>query len=68
VQRIPGIISQHPNPYVDLLKGPLWRRLRSLLGQGGDAVMIELLRDCGIFYHIEGSLGSYYQICGRYTV
>jgi telomerase reverse transcriptase len=50
------------------LKGPLWRRLRSLLGEGGDAIMIDLLLECGIFYHVGGTVGNYYQICGQYSV
>jgi hypothetical protein len=27
--------------------------------------MIDLLLDCSIFYHVEGTLGNYYQICGQ---
>ncbi|KAF2259198.1 hypothetical protein CC78DRAFT_525270, partial [Lojkania enalia] len=63
-QCIPGIVSHSPNTYVDTLKGPLWHRLRSLLGPGGDRMMMDLLLDCGIFYRIDSRPSNFYQLSG----
>jgi telomerase reverse transcriptase len=65
--RIPGIVAHYPNTNVATVKGPLWRRMHSLLGPGGDRTMMELLLECGIFYHVEGSHGNYNQISGTYS-
>ncbi|KAF2810104.1 uncharacterized protein BDZ99DRAFT_304375 [Mytilinidion resinicola] len=61
---IPGILSHAPNTYVDTVKGPLWCKLHSHLGQGGDRIMIDLLLDCGIFRPLQGQNGNYVQISG----
>jgi len=61
---IPGIVSRYHNSYVETLKGPLWCRLHAVLGQGGDRIMMDLLLDCGIFNHIQGRPGNYYQLSG----
>ncbi|KAF2003575.1 hypothetical protein P154DRAFT_96154 [Amniculicola lignicola CBS 123094] len=61
---IPGIACHNHNPNVEALKGPLWCRLHSILGQGGDRIMIDLIVDCGIFSSINGHPSNYYQISG----
>lgn len=61
---IPGIVSHYPNANVDTVKGPLWSRIHSMLGPGGDRIMQDLLLDCGIFCSVEGQIGNYYQLSG----
>jgi hypothetical protein len=61
---IPGLVSHHSNSYVETLKGPVWCRLHSLLGPGGDSIMMDLLLTCGIFYRLEGRPGNFYQLSG----
>ncbi|KAI9664915.1 MAG: hypothetical protein M1821_006363 [Bathelium mastoideum] len=60
---IPGIQSFHPNQYVEIVKGPHWCRLLSLLGRIGNEFMIDLLMDCGIFEAVAGA-DNLSQICG----
>lgn len=61
---IPGILCHYPNSSVETVKGPLWCRVHSLMGQGGDRVMMDLLQHCGIFCPLEGEGGNYYQLSG----
>jgi len=46
---IPGIVCQFPNQTIEEVTSPVWCQLLSLLGRGGDLVMIDLLVDCALF-------------------
>jgi telomerase reverse transcriptase len=48
---------------VRTLKEPVWCRLQSLLGQGGDRLIMDMLIDCALFMPVEGA-GNYYQLSG----
>ncbi|KAL5121967.1 Telomerase reverse transcriptase [Pleosporales sp. CAS-2024a] len=61
---IPGLVERAPNSHVRALKEPTWCRLQTLLGQGGDRVMIDMLLDCAIFLPVNGGAGNYYQLSG----
>ena len=62
---IPGILPHYPNSYVETIKGHLWCRVHSLLGQGGDRIMMDLLLDCGIFCCLDEESRNYYQLSGQ---
>lgn len=61
---LPGLTMAYPNEHAEALKRPEWSFILALLGDGGDRVMIDLLVSCGLFYPIDRSHGSYYQLSG----
>ncbi|KAB8336764.1 hypothetical protein FH972_021073 [Carpinus fangiana] len=62
---IPGLRSIHHNEHLEFVKGPLWAKIFRTLGQGGDAVILDLLLRCGVFVAVESAQGAYYQLSGE---
>ena len=62
---IPGLVSTHPNSYVQSIKEAPWPQVLTLMGKEGERTMIDLILDCGIFLTIESGHGSYYQLSGK---
>jgi len=54
---IPGIVCQFPNQTIEEVTSPVWCQLLSLLGRGGDFVMVDLLVDCALFIPASGQDG-----------
>ncbi|KAL9095597.1 MAG: hypothetical protein Q9165_002029 [Trypethelium subeluteriae] len=52
------------NEYNEIVKGPHWCQLLSLLGKDGDQFMADLLLECGIFNPLADS-DNLTQICGK---
>jgi hypothetical protein len=55
---IPGIVYHYANKHVQTLTNTTWCSLLSLLGRGGDLIVIDLLLDCCLFIPVvDGSTG-----------
>lgn len=61
---IPGLLARNPNSSVHTLIGPLWCRLKAILGEAGDRIMMDLLTESAIFSPVEGESANYYQLSG----
>lgn len=58
VAGIPGVVYQYANKHVQALTSSAWCSLLSLLGRGGDLVMVDLLLECCLFVPVvDGSKG-----------
>lgn len=49
VAGIPGVIHRFDNHHVNRITSPAWCQLLSLLGHGGELIMIDLLIECDLF-------------------
>lgn len=61
---IPGVVQQHPNENLDILKRSPWDQYLALLGAEGEAILTSLLLDCGLFIQLEQSSDNYLQVSG----
>ncbi|KAI9871385.1 MAG: hypothetical protein M1830_002966, partial [Pleopsidium flavum] len=61
---IPGIVSHYPNNHVNTLKGSVWTEVLTLLGKGGELVMLDLILDNEVFVAVESGRGNYHQLSG----
>jgi telomerase reverse transcriptase len=62
---IPDVFSLYPNGRFKALKAAPWPHILALLGQSGEAIMIDLLLDCSIFIAVEAGFQNYYQLNGQ---
>jgi hypothetical protein len=62
---IPGIMSHYPNPHIETLTSMAWCKLLSLLGRGGDLIMVDLLLDCGVFVPALDGIHGLRQLSGK---
>jgi hypothetical protein len=62
---IPGIMCHYPNPHVETVTGRPWCSLLSLLGRGGDLIMVDLLLDCGLFVPALDGIHGLRQLSGK---
>jgi hypothetical protein len=65
VPGIPGIVCQYPNPHIETVTGKPWCKLLSLLGRGGDLIMVDLLLDCGLFVPAMDGIHGFRQLSGK---
>jgi hypothetical protein len=65
VPGIPGVLCQYPNPHVETVTNKPWCKLLSMLGKGGDLIMVDLLLDCGLFLPAMDGIHSFRQISGE---
>ena len=49
VPGIPGIVCKYSNAHTELVVSSPWCALLSLLGKGGDIIMVDLLLECCLF-------------------
>jgi telomerase reverse transcriptase len=64
---IPGIICRYSNPHIELVTSTAWCALLSLLEQGGDIVMVDLLLECCLFLPVSSNSRSLQQFSGIYV-
>jgi hypothetical protein len=58
IAAIPGVVYQYANKHVQALTSSVWCSLLSLLGRGGDLIMVDLLLECCLFVPVvHGSKG-----------
>jgi len=62
---IPGIVCHFPNPHVETVTSPAWCKLLSLLGKGGDMIMVDLLLECALFVPALDGIHSLRQVSGN---
>jgi telomerase reverse transcriptase len=65
VSNIPGVVLEHPNSHVILMKAWPWPQVLAMLGNQGEKIMIDLVLDTGIFLAISGGMGTYHQLSGE---
>jgi hypothetical protein len=65
VSGIPGIMRQYSNPHVETVTNKAWCTLLSLLGRGGDLIMVDLLLDCGLFVPAMDGINGFCQLSGE---
>jgi len=58
------VISSHANESARKFKCKPWTEILSLLGSSGDAILRNLLLDCGVFVRIDHGKDNLHQICG----
>lgn len=61
---IPGVVYQYANKHVQALTSHAWCSLLSLLGRGGDLIMVDLLLDCCLFVPVVDGAKSLSQLSG----
>ncbi|KAE9994719.1 hypothetical protein Vi05172_g10512 [Venturia inaequalis] len=62
---IPGVVYQHANQHVQALTSSAWCSLLSLLGRGGDLIMVDLLLESCLFVPDVDSAKSLSQLSGN---
>jgi telomerase reverse transcriptase len=60
-----GLDSNCPDKNAAIVRGPLWSRLLSILGNEGEKVMVELLLYPGIFLQVGNEESNFCQISGK---
>lgn len=61
---IPGVVNLYPNENTRKFKIKPWTEIISVLGRSGDAILRDLLLDCGVFVLIEQGKDNLHQVCG----
>lgn len=61
---IPGVICLHANECARKLQRRPWTEILSMLGSSGNAILRNLLLDCGVFVRIDQGKENLHQICG----
>ncbi|KAL5614407.1 uncharacterized protein BROUX77_000244 [Berkeleyomyces rouxiae] len=61
---IPGISLKRRNEQVEMLKQEPWPRILALLGHSGEAIMVHMLLNCGVFVTLKSGAGNLLQLSG----
>lgn len=61
---IPGVVYQHANKHVQALTSSAWCSLLSLLGRGGDLIMVDLLLESCLFVPVMDGAKTLSQLSG----
>lgn len=65
VAGIPGVVYQYANKHVQALTNSTWCTLLSLLGRGGDLIMVDLLLECCLFIPVVNGSKGLSQLSGE---
>jgi hypothetical protein len=65
VAGIPGVVYQYANKHVQTLTNSTWCSLLSLLGRGGDLIMVDLLLECCLFIPVVDGSKCLSQLSGK---
>lgn len=68
VPGIPGIICRYSNPHIALVVSSAWCTLLSLLGKGGDIIMVDLLLESCLFLPAGDNTRSLRQFSGTLSL